>query len=41
MTNYVCMTLELETSKEIARRPRQATGFVTAFLLPVFHVHEL
>ena len=41
MTNYVCMTLELETSKEIARRPRQTTGFVTTFLLPVFHVHEI
>ena len=35
------MTLELETSKEFARRPRQNhTGVVATFLLPVVHWHE-
>ena len=42
MTNYVRLTLELETSKEIARRPRQSHWFCDlTFLPPVVHWHEL
>ena len=41
MTNYVRMTLELETSKEIARRPRQSHWFCDfTFLPPVVHWHQ-
>ena len=41
MTNYVRMTLGLETSKEIARRPRQSHWFCDfTFLPPVVHWHE-
>ena len=37
MTNYVRMTLELETSNEIARRPRQSHWYCEfTFLPPVF-----
>ena len=41
MTNYVRLTLELETSNEIARRPRQSHWFCDfTFLPPVVHWHE-
>ena len=42
LTNYVRMTLELETSNEIPRRPRQSHWFCDYTFLPrVVHWHEL